>query len=53
MVDLNSLISDQLNLTLNSAVAINAWGQFSPSGRRGTNYLENAYLLTPVDQPVP
>ena len=53
MLDLNSLISDQLNLTLNSAVAINAQGQILALGQAGTNYLENAYLLTPVDQPVP
>ncbi len=53
MVDLNSLISDHLNLTLNSAIAINSVGQILAEGQAGSNYVENAYLLTPVGMPAP
>jgi hypothetical protein len=53
MVDLNSLISNQLNLTLNSAIAINSSGQILAAGQAGSNYVENAYLLTPVGMPIP
>ena len=53
MIDLNSMISDQLNITLNRAIAINAAGQILVLGQGGSNYLENAFLLTPVSEAIP
>jgi hypothetical protein len=53
MLDLNSEISIQLNSTLNSAIAINSSGKILAYGQGGTNYAENAFLLTPVGMSIP
>ena len=48
MIDLNSLVSPAMHLTLTDAISINNKGQILVEGYYGSNYEESSYLLTPV-----
>jgi probable HAF family extracellular repeat protein len=53
LLDLNSLISPSLGITLTSASGINDLGQIVASGYSDSDFSAHAYLLTPASVPEP